>query len=128
MSLVLLGAASALIPLWSARYNDALPQGWSLLVVLGALLIGGLVGSALKLENKLDGNIIEKVDYLIPNEIEAQLMFETDNLEDIVEHYKGKVIITLGDKGVMYFDEGIVKIEPAQKIEVVDTTVLEIPL
>ena len=72
--------------------------------------------------HKLDGNIIEKVDYLIPNEIEAQLMFETDNLEDIVEHYKGKVIITLGDKGVMYFDEGIVKIEPAQKIEVVDTT------
>jgi len=45
----LLGAASALIPLWSA-----LPQGWSLLVVLGSLLIGGLIGSALKLENKLD--------------------------------------------------------------------------
>mgnify|MGYP000323992047 CR=1 FL=1 len=50
----LLGAASALIPLWSDRYNDALPQGWSLLVVLGSLLIGGLIGSALKLENKLD--------------------------------------------------------------------------
>ena len=50
----LLGAASALIPLWSDRYNQALPQGWSLLVVLGSLLIGGLIGSALKLENKLD--------------------------------------------------------------------------
>jgi uncharacterized membrane protein YqgA involved in biofilm formation len=50
----LLGAASALIPLWSIRYNSALPQGWSLLVVLGSLLIGGLIGSALKLENKLD--------------------------------------------------------------------------
>ena len=50
----LLGAASALIPLWSDRYNSALPQGWSLLVVLGSLLIGGLIGSALKLENKLD--------------------------------------------------------------------------
>ena len=50
----LLGAASALIPLWSDRYNKALPQGWSLLVVLGSLLIGGLIGSALKLENKLD--------------------------------------------------------------------------
>lgn len=51
----LLGAASALIPLWSDRYNQALPQGWSLLVVLGSLLIGGLIGSALKLESKLDG-------------------------------------------------------------------------
>lgn len=51
----LLGAASALIPLWSKRYSDALPQGWTLLVVLGSLLIGGLIGSALKLENRLDG-------------------------------------------------------------------------
>jgi len=50
----LLGAASALIPLWSSRYTEALPQGWTLLVVLGSLLIGGLIGSALKLENRLD--------------------------------------------------------------------------
>ena len=50
----LLGAGSALIPLWSSRFIDALPQGWTLLVVLGSLLLGGLVGSALKLENRLD--------------------------------------------------------------------------
>ncbi len=50
-----LGAASALIPLWSSRYIDSLPSGWALLVVLGSLLIGGLVGSALNLENHLDG-------------------------------------------------------------------------
>ena len=51
----LLGAASALIPLWSDRYINALPQGWPILVVLGSLLLGGLVGSALKLEDRLDG-------------------------------------------------------------------------
>lgn len=51
----LLGAASALIPLWSDRYIDALPKGWPILVVLGSLLIGGLIGSALKLEDRLDG-------------------------------------------------------------------------
>ena len=50
----LLGAASALIPLWSARYIDALGQGWTLLVVLGSLLIGGLIGSALGLEDALN--------------------------------------------------------------------------
>ena len=50
----LLGAASALIPLWSDRYINSLPKGWTLLVVLGSLLIGGLIGSALKLENRLD--------------------------------------------------------------------------
>ena len=38
----LLGAGSALIPLWSDRYVSSLPEGWSLLVVLGSLLIGGL--------------------------------------------------------------------------------------
>lgn len=52
---VLLGAASALIPMWSLRYTSAFPQGWSLLVVLASLIIGGLVGSALKLEQRLDG-------------------------------------------------------------------------
>ena len=51
---VLLGAASALIPMWSLRYTSAFPQGWSLLVVLGSLIIGGLIGSALALEDKLD--------------------------------------------------------------------------
>ena len=50
----LLGAASALIPLWSSRYVSALPQGWPLLVVLGSLLIGGLIGSALGIEDQLN--------------------------------------------------------------------------
>ena len=50
----LLGAGSALIPLWSDRYVQALPKGWTLLVILGSLLIGGLIGSALKLEDRLD--------------------------------------------------------------------------
>jgi uncharacterized membrane protein YqgA involved in biofilm formation len=50
----LLGAASALIPLWSSRYIDSLPTGWPLLVVLGSLIFGGLIGSALSLEDRLD--------------------------------------------------------------------------
>ena len=50
-----LGAANALIPLWSRRYIDSLPSGWALLVVLGSLLLGGLIGSALNLEDRLDG-------------------------------------------------------------------------
>jgi uncharacterized membrane protein YqgA involved in biofilm formation len=50
----LLGAGSALIPLWSKSFIDAVPKGWTLLVVLGSLLVGGLIGSALKLESRLD--------------------------------------------------------------------------
>jgi uncharacterized membrane protein YqgA involved in biofilm formation len=40
--------------MWSNRYVNALPKGWTLLVILASLLIGGLIGSAAKLENRLD--------------------------------------------------------------------------
>ena len=52
--ITLLGAASALIPLWSSSFIDSLPKGSTLLVILGSMLIGGLIGSALSLENRLD--------------------------------------------------------------------------
>lgn len=52
--ITLLGAASALIPLWSSTFIDSLPKGSTLLVILGAMLGGGLIGSALSLENRLD--------------------------------------------------------------------------
>ena len=52
--ITLLGAAGGLIPLWSKSYIQSLPQGWSLLVVLSSLLIGGVIGSALQLEDKLE--------------------------------------------------------------------------
>jgi uncharacterized membrane protein YqgA involved in biofilm formation len=52
--ITLLGAASALIPMWNQRYVDALPKGWTLLVILASLLIGGIIGSAARLETRLD--------------------------------------------------------------------------
>ena len=52
--IVALGAASALAPLWSANFESSLPKGSSLLVILAAMLLGGLIGSALSLENRLD--------------------------------------------------------------------------
>lgn len=52
--IVALAAVSALSPLWSREFLAALPQGSSLLLILGALLLGGILGSALGLENRLD--------------------------------------------------------------------------
>ena len=49
----LLGAASALAPL-SDSFNNKLPKSTGLLLILGSMLIGGLIGSALKLEQRLD--------------------------------------------------------------------------
>lgn len=53
--ITLLGAVSALIPLWSADFEGALPQGSPLLVILLTMLLGGAIGTALKLEQRLDG-------------------------------------------------------------------------
>jgi uncharacterized membrane protein YqgA involved in biofilm formation len=53
--ITLLGAVSALIPLWSKDFIAALPQGAPLLVILLTMLLGGAIGTALKLENRLDG-------------------------------------------------------------------------
>lgn len=53
--ITILGAATALVPIASKRYVDALPQGWPLLAILASLLIGGVIGSAANLENRLEG-------------------------------------------------------------------------
>lgn len=50
----ILGAASALTELWSAKYVEFLPQGWPLLTVLASLLLGGILGSWWKLEDRLE--------------------------------------------------------------------------
>ena len=49
-----LGATSALSPLWSPIFEAALPKSSALLVILASMLIGGLIGSALSLETRLD--------------------------------------------------------------------------
>ena len=50
----LLGAASAIIPLFKSEYLNAIPKGWSTMPVLISLLIGGIIGSALKLEDRVE--------------------------------------------------------------------------
>lgn len=51
----LLAGASALSPMWSSQFLGAFGDGVALLVILAALIVGGLIGSALQLEEKLDG-------------------------------------------------------------------------
>ncbi len=57
-----LGAVTALTPLWSADFLQAFPEGSPLLIILVTMLLGGLLGSALDLERRLDslGEILRK--------------------------------------------------------------------
>lgn len=52
--ITILGAVSALIPLWSSGFISELPDGSPLLIILLAMLLGGAFGNALGLENRLD--------------------------------------------------------------------------
>jgi hypothetical protein len=52
--ITILAAAGAVMPMFSAKYSQSLPKGWALLSILASLLIGGLIGSALKLEIRLE--------------------------------------------------------------------------
>ena len=58
----ILGAASAIIPLFSDQYTSKIPDGWSTMPILMALLFGGLLGSALKIEDRFEelGNFLRR--------------------------------------------------------------------
>lgn len=74
---------------------------------------------------RLDKNLIEKASYLTPNEHECRIIFNEDkdtDIKSILRKYPNKLMITMGEKGVMYFDGNDVVIVPAYSVEVVDTT------
>lgn len=50
----MLGAAAAIIPLFKDQYTSMIPKGWSTMPVLIALLAGGIIGSALNLEERVE--------------------------------------------------------------------------
>lgn len=58
----ILGAAAAVIPLFNTQYTSKIPDGWSSMPILMALLFGGLIGSALKIEDRFEelGNFLRR--------------------------------------------------------------------
>ena len=72
---------------------------------------------------KISKNLINKLSYLTPNEHEVALIFEGENIDEVLNKYDQKLIITLGENGVKFLDENkeIVKV-PCRKSNVIDTT------
>ena len=66
--------------------------------------------------------LLEKVAYMTPNEHEAELLFPGMGKADILDANQGKVIMTLGSKGVAYAEKGQVITVPGFKVKPVDTT------
>ncbi|MBT2695960.1 ribokinase [Bacillus sp. ISL-40] len=70
----------------------------------------------------LSKELLEKVDYLTPNEYEQQLLFDSVKwTEQERRAMLKKCIITRGSKGITFFQEEKVEI-PSFKVDVVDTT------
>ena len=59
---------------------------------------------------------------MTPNEHEAELLFPGMGKADILDANQGKVIMTLGSKGVAYAEKGQVITVPGFKVKPVDTT------
>jgi uncharacterized membrane protein YqgA involved in biofilm formation len=51
----LISGASACVALWNSSYLDAVGGGKPILITLGALLLGGVLGSILRIEERLEG-------------------------------------------------------------------------
>ncbi|UXU55166.1 ribokinase [Staphylococcus agnetis] len=52
---------------------------------------------------EIDEAVIENADYLTPNETESAALFKED-LDEALERYPNKLIVTIGDKGARYFN------------------------
>src|SRR5690554_1583957 len=64
----------------------------------------------------LDKEVLENVDLLTPNEIEAEAIFK------LIDKNKCKAIITMGNKGAVILEDGKESMVPAYKVEAIDTT------
>jgi len=74
---------------------------------------------------KLSRSMIENSTYITPNEHELKIIFGSCNLQDIddiIKNYPNKLIVTMGSKGVKYFDGNEIKSIPVYKVDIVDTT------
>ncbi len=71
----------------------------------------------------LSKKILDKCTYIIPNETEFETLYGSSTpKEDMIIQHKGRLVVTLGDKGVLYYGDNQVKHAKAHDIEGVDTT------
>jgi ribokinase len=72
---------------------------------------------------ELSTNLIEDSTYITPNEHELGIIAgKFNDMDEALREYPNKMIVTLGSKGVKYFDGIEIKSIPAYPANVVDTT------
>lgn len=72
---------------------------------------------------KLSKALVDSVSYITPNEHEYKIVFDTEeDIEELLKNYPNKLLITQGDKGVVFNDgDELVRVDSIEA-KVVDTT------
>lgn len=102
------------IPIEVAEYTSQLCKANNVRVILNP-------APAVELSKRL----VENSTFITPNEHELKIIFGKTNLEstdEIVKNYPNKLIVTMGSKGVKYFDGLEIINVPVYKVDIVDTT------
>ncbi len=78
-------------------------------------------------DEKMASVDLNKISYLLLNEVEAAGYAQTPNTDDFIaymrRHYPAlRVVLTLGSRGCIYFDHDTMHIHPAFSVKAVDTT------
>lgn len=74
---------------------------------------------------KLKRELIDKATYITPNEHECKIILDeidTVDIKDILKRYPNKLIMTIGERGVMYYNGEVIVTVPGYKVAAVDTT------
>lgn len=74
---------------------------------------------------ELSSSMIENATYITPNEHELKIIFGKNSLQEtdeVIKGYPNKLIVTMGSKGIKYYDGKEIKNIPSYKVDVVDTT------
>ncbi len=67
-------------------------------------------------------SLLEKVDYITPNEHELNVMLDTEEKKEFYQQYREKFIVTQGAKGVVYVNGNQEVNVKGYQVNVVDTT------
>ena len=74
----------------------------------------------------LEGTFLEKIDWLIPNEYEFEIVSGLNMTDENILKFSKKIpcnlLVTYGDQGVLYVEDNEIIKFKAPKVEVVDTT------
>lgn len=76
----------------------------------------------LRISEKNNEDLINKISIITCNKKECETIFETDNVEECVSKYPNKLIVTLGKDGLIYHNGTRIVHMPAIDVEVIDTT------